>query len=97
MCVCVCVCVWAVYYKQIRKSEQRPPLHLRTTDLVPQPRVCMRTGDAGDDASTRGPAAGATWFELKARLLGTVESAWRALLRLEAPTHRHCARHRDNL
>ena len=59
--------------------------------------VCMRTGDAGDDASTRGPAAGATWFELKARLLGTVESAWRALLRLEAPTHRHCARHRDNL
>ena len=32
-CVCVrahapCVCVWAVYYIQIRKSEQRPPLHL---------------------------------------------------------------------
>ena len=32
--------VWAVYYiyyKQIRKSEQRPPLHLRAADLVPQP------------------------------------------------------------
>ena len=24
-----CSSVWAVYYKQIRKSEQRPPLHLR--------------------------------------------------------------------
>ena len=23
--------MWAVYYKQIRKSEQRPPLHLRTS------------------------------------------------------------------
>ena len=32
-------CVWAVYYKQIRKSEQRPPLHLRAADLVPQPRT----------------------------------------------------------
>ena len=31
--------VWAVYYKQIRKSEQRPPLHLRAADLVPQPRT----------------------------------------------------------
>ncbi len=30
------VCVWAVYYKQIRKSEQRPPLHLRAADLVPE-------------------------------------------------------------
>ena len=29
------VCVWAVYYIQIRKSEQRPPLYLRTADLVP--------------------------------------------------------------
>ena len=29
----------AVYYIQIRKSEQRPPLHLRTADLVPQPRT----------------------------------------------------------
>jgi len=28
------MCVWAVYYKQIRKSEQRPPLHLRAADLV---------------------------------------------------------------
>jgi len=37
--------VWAVYYKQIRKSEQRPPLHLRAADLVPQPRtpVCHMT------------------------------------------------------
>ena len=33
------LCVWAVYYRQIRKSEQRPPLHLRTADLVPQPRT----------------------------------------------------------
>jgi len=33
------VFVWAVYYKQIRKSEQRPPLHLRAADLVPQPRT----------------------------------------------------------
>ena len=32
-------CVWAVYYKQIRQSEQRPPLHLRAADLVPQPRT----------------------------------------------------------
>jgi len=32
-------CVGAVYYIQIRKSEQRPPLHLRTADLVPQPRT----------------------------------------------------------
>ena len=32
-------CVWVVYYKQIRKSEQRPPLHLRTADLVPQSRT----------------------------------------------------------
>ena len=31
--------VWVVYYKQIRKSEQRPPLHLRAADLVPQPRT----------------------------------------------------------
>jgi hypothetical protein len=31
--------VWAVYYRQIRKSEQRPPLHLRAADLVP---VCGR-------------------------------------------------------
>ena len=31
--------VWAVYYRQIRKSEQRPPLHLWTADLVPQPRT----------------------------------------------------------
>jgi len=31
--------VGAVYYIQIRKSEQRPPLHLRTADLVPQPRT----------------------------------------------------------
>ena len=34
------VFVWAVYYKQIRKSEQRPPLHLRTADLVPE-RECF--------------------------------------------------------
>ena len=33
------MCVWAVYYIQIRKSEQRPPLHLRAADLVPQPRT----------------------------------------------------------
>ena len=32
-------CVGAVYYKQIRKSDQRPPLRLRTADLVPQPRT----------------------------------------------------------
>ena len=32
-------CVGAVYYVQIRKSEQRTPLHLRTADLVPQPRT----------------------------------------------------------
>ena len=32
-------CVGAVYYKQIRKSEQRPPLYLRTADLVPHPRT----------------------------------------------------------
>ena len=35
----IALCVGAVYYKQIRKSEQRPPLHLRTADLVPQPRT----------------------------------------------------------
>ena len=35
----ICMCVGAVYYKQIRKSEQRPPLHLRTADLVPQSRT----------------------------------------------------------
>ena len=34
-----CLCVGAVYYKQICKSEQRPPLQLRTADLVPQPQV----------------------------------------------------------
>jgi hypothetical protein len=28
--------VWAVYYKQIRKSEQRPPLHLRASSLSAQ-------------------------------------------------------------
>ena len=33
------LCVGAVYYKQIRKSEQRPPLQLRTADLVPQSRT----------------------------------------------------------
>jgi len=38
-CVPVGKGVWAVYYKQIRKSEQRPPLHLRAADLVAQPRV----------------------------------------------------------
>ena len=27
------------HYKQIRKSEQRPPLYLRTADLVPQSRT----------------------------------------------------------
>ena len=34
------LCVWAVYYKQIRKSEQRPPLHLRlqTSSHSPGPR-----------------------------------------------------------
>ena len=37
--LCKMDCVWAVYYKQIRKSEQRPPLHLRAADLVPQPRT----------------------------------------------------------
>ena len=31
--------MWAVYCKQIRKSEQGPPLHLRTADLVAQPRT----------------------------------------------------------
>ena len=31
------VCEGAVYYIQIRKSEQRPPLHLRAADHVPQP------------------------------------------------------------
>ena len=30
-------CVWAVYYKQIRKSEQIPPLHLRAADLAHSP------------------------------------------------------------
>ena len=29
------LCVGAVYYIQIRKSEERPPLHLRTADHVP--------------------------------------------------------------
>ena len=34
--------VGAVYYKQIRKSEQKPPLYLRTADLVPQPLTPLR-------------------------------------------------------
>ena len=32
--------MWAVYYKQIRKSEQRPPLHLRAADLSNLVRGC---------------------------------------------------------
>jgi hypothetical protein len=55
-----CVCVWAGYYKQIRKSEQRPPLHLRAADLVPQPRtpVChihlAATADHGEIVTPTG-------------------------------------------
>ena len=39
-------CVWAVYYKQIRKSEQRPPLHLRAADLVPAPDPGVSHGNS---------------------------------------------------
>ena len=46
-------CVWAVYYKQIRKSEQRPPLHLRAADLVPQPRTPCVTWPLSELARTR--------------------------------------------
>jgi hypothetical protein len=35
------LCVWVVYYKQIRKSELRTPLHLLTADHVPQPRTVL--------------------------------------------------------
>ena len=37
-------CVWAVYYKQIRKSEQRPPLHLRATHGCGQSRGAAGSG-----------------------------------------------------
>ena len=49
--LCKMDCVWALYYKQIRKSEQRPPLHLRAADLVPQPRTPMCKMDS--DHSSR--------------------------------------------
>ena len=46
-----CLWVWSVYYKQIRKSEQRPPLHLRAAHVLhdrarnaraPMPLTCPR-------------------------------------------------------
>ena len=36
---CILPCVWAGYYKQIRKSEQRPPLHTASSDCRPRPTV----------------------------------------------------------
>jgi hypothetical protein len=78
--------VWAVYYErvdvcgvvyyiQIRKSEQRPPLHLRTADHVPQPRTPRRGGGGGGVYSysadiiegPRAPAAGVCSWASRSR------------------------------
>ena len=64
-----------VYYIQIRKSEQRPPLHLRTADHVPQPRTPRRGGGGGGVYSysadiiegPRAPAAGVCSWASRSR------------------------------